>query len=145
MEGEELVQMLEGSISSNGAEFCSNLNTLNFLDHIIKRINKNLFVGIPTLCGINLESNNIKSIDNDTFSSLVQLKVINLSKNDIRIIQTELFQNNNRLIEVDVSFNRIAVIGKNAFKYLANLKYLYLRGNPLQQWDGDIFNNNKKT
>ena len=95
-------------------------------------------------CALDLSRNNFSKLINGTFLNVhdlntSELRVLNLSSSNISYISTEAFQGLNNLQYLSLLGNHLVFpigFGKGVFKPLISLKYLNIKENKLNSFDG---------
>lgn len=110
--------------------------TLNNLN--IRRLKRDLFVGMPSLNELTL-TGNITEIEFDTFLDVYKLKKLILSNCNIRNISMDAFIGLEHLEILDLSKNHLEYLPPALFDQLINIKEIYLNNNKLAKLPRDIF------
>ncbi|EFA11081.2 Leucine-rich repeat-containing protein 15-like Protein [Tribolium castaneum] len=110
--------------------------TLNNLN--IRRLKRDLFVGMPSLNDLTL-TGNITEIEFDTFLDVYKLKKLILSNCKLRNVSMDAFIGLENLEILDLSKNELEHLPPGVFDQLINIKEIYLNGNKLGKLPQNIF------
>ena len=108
------------------------------------RIDGKLFLSMPHLEYINIQSSLLVYINPETFFSCVHLKTLLLGSNTLNnVIHSDrgiLFKNNNGLHSLDLARNSIRYLNADTFRSLSRLELLNLSGNSMTSFNVHALN-----
>ncbi|XP_044257392.1 insulin-like growth factor-binding protein complex acid labile subunit [Tribolium madens] len=110
--------------------------TLNNLK--IRRLKRDLFVGMPSLNELTL-TGDITEIEFDTFLDVYKLKKLILSNCNVKNVSMDAFIGLENLQVLDLSKNQLEHLPPAVFDQLLNIKEIYLNENQLIKLPRDIF------
>ena len=115
------------------------LQVLYLGGNLLSDLPNGVFLQIPRLTQLQLQSNKLDRVTQGNFTGLLNLTLLNLDNNRIQFVQNRSFVDLHSLQVLSLQNNLLQNITKETFAGLFLLKSLYLRNNSIQSLSSDVF------